>query len=50
MSERQDRLTENATALDVPGVAAAILHDGRTTFAFHGVTSIEDPASGHLRG
>ncbi len=43
MSALQDWLTEHATALEVPGVAAAVLQDGEATFAYHGVTNIENP-------
>jgi len=39
----QEWLDGNASALEVPGVAAGILHDGEATFAYHGVTSIENP-------
>lgn len=39
----QGWLDENAGALDVPGVAVGILHDGEAVFAYHGVTSIENP-------
>lgn len=36
-------VTENAERLDVPGVAVGILHDGEEQYAFHGVTSVENP-------
>ncbi|HEX3786557.1 MAG TPA: serine hydrolase domain-containing protein [Pseudonocardiaceae bacterium] len=36
-------LTERATALGVPGVAVGIYHDGVEQYAFHGVTSVENP-------
>jgi CubicO group peptidase (beta-lactamase class C family) len=43
MSQLQEWLTENASALDVPGVAAGVYVDGDEQYAFHGVTSIENP-------
>jgi CubicO group peptidase (beta-lactamase class C family) len=43
MSELQKQLTEIATELDVPGVAAGILHNGEEEFAFHGVTNVDNP-------
>src|SRR5437762_8906016 len=43
MSELQQALTEIATELDVPGVAAGIYHDGEEEYAFHGVTNVESP-------
>lgn len=36
-------LTRRATALGVPGAAVGVLHDGREDYAFHGVTSVENP-------
>jgi CubicO group peptidase (beta-lactamase class C family) len=42
-SDLQDKLTELATALDVPGVAVGVLVDGEEHYAFHGVTSVENP-------
>src|SRR5260221_8254420 len=39
----QDWLDENAGALQVPGVASAILQDGEAIFAYHGVTSLDNP-------
>ena len=36
-------LTELADEFDVPGVAAGVWHLGKTSFACHGVTSIENP-------
>lgn len=39
----QGFVTETATALDVPGVSVGLLRDGEATYAFHGVTSIENP-------
>ena len=43
MAQLQDWLTENATTLDVPGVAVGVFIDGREEYAFHGVTSLENP-------
>ena len=42
-NELQDALTEQAGALDVPGVAAAVLQGDEVHYAFHGVTSVENP-------
>jgi CubicO group peptidase (beta-lactamase class C family) len=43
----QERLracvAEGAERLAVPGVAAGVYHAGRESYAFHGVTSIENP-------
>src|SRR5947199_240928 len=39
----RDWLDANAEALQVPGVAAGVLQDGEAVFAYHGVTSIENP-------
>src|SRR3954467_3679442 len=39
----QEKLTELAEALEVPGVAVGVLIDGEEHYAFHGVTSIENP-------
>jgi CubicO group peptidase (beta-lactamase class C family) len=39
----QEKLTEIAEGLQVPGVAVGVLVDGREEYAFHGVTSIENP-------
>jgi len=36
-------LAEQAGELEVPGVSVGILHEGVETYAFHGVTSIENP-------
>ena len=36
----QQKLTELATELDVPGVAVGVLIDGVEHYAFHGVTSV----------
>jgi CubicO group peptidase (beta-lactamase class C family) len=42
-AQLQEKLTELATELDVPGVAVGILVDGEEHYAFHGVTNIEHP-------
>ena len=39
----QDWLSEAAERLAVPGVAVGVYHDGEEHYAFHGVTSIENP-------
>ena len=39
----QEHVTARATELGVPGVAVGILIDGDEQYAFHGVTSIENP-------
>ncbi len=41
--ELQRKLTELATELDVPGVSVGVLVDGEEHYAFHGVTSVENP-------
>lgn len=41
--ELQTFLTETAEKHGVPGAAAAIYHDGAEHYAFHGVTSVENP-------
>jgi CubicO group peptidase (beta-lactamase class C family) len=42
-NELQEKLDELGKDLDVPGAAAAILGDGGAVYAFHGVTSVENP-------
>jgi CubicO group peptidase (beta-lactamase class C family) len=42
-AELQEKVTELATELDVTGVAVGILIDGEEHYAFHGVTSVENP-------
>jgi hypothetical protein len=42
-ADLQNKLTELATELGVPGVAAGVLFDGEEHYAFHGVTSTENP-------
>lgn len=41
--ELQAELTKRADALNVPGAAVGVLLDGEEQFAYHGVTSIENP-------
>ena len=45
MSQDQLRetLNEMAAGLEVPGVAAGVYHAGEEHYAFHGVTSVENP-------
>lgn len=43
--EMQAHLTEASEALEVPGVSAGVYHEGKEYYAFHGVTSIENPLS-----
>jgi len=43
MSDLQKQLTELAEELQVPGVAAGVLHNGEEDLAFHGVTSVDNP-------
>lgn len=38
-----DRLSELASELEVPGVAVGVLSDGVESYAFHGVTSVDNP-------
>jgi len=42
-NDLQSKLTELATELDVPGVSAGVLADGEEHYAFHGVTSVDNP-------
>jgi CubicO group peptidase (beta-lactamase class C family) len=39
----REKLDEAATRLAVPGAAVGVYHDGEEHYAFHGVTSIENP-------
>lgn len=39
----QDKLDSEAKAQGTPGVAVGIYHEGEETYAYHGVTSIENP-------
>src|SRR4051812_17644741 len=41
--ELQDKVTELATEHGVVGVAVGVLIDGAEHYAFHGVTSVENP-------
>ena len=43
MTELQEVVAETAAGLDVPGVSVGVLHEGVEHYAFHGVTSIENP-------
>jgi CubicO group peptidase (beta-lactamase class C family) len=43
MSALQDKVTELAAELGVPGAAVGIIHNGTEEYAFTGVTSIENP-------
>jgi len=43
VQELQDVVSSLADELRVPGVAVGLLHDGREEYAFHGLTSIENP-------
>jgi len=42
-ADLQNKLTELATELDVPGVSVGVLIDGEEHYAFHGITSVENP-------
>ncbi|MDQ1694987.1 MAG: hypothetical protein QOJ03_340, partial [Frankiaceae bacterium] len=42
-TELQEKVSELATELEVTGVAAGVLIDGVEHYAFHGVTSVENP-------
>ncbi|MDP9101782.1 MAG: beta-lactamase family protein [Actinomycetota bacterium] len=39
----QDVVSAKASELDVPGVAVGVIHAGADEYAFHGVTSVENP-------
>lgn len=43
MTELQDKVTELATELEVPGVAVGVVLDGVEHYAYAGVTSVENP-------
>ena len=47
MDEQQlrEKTSEAAERLEVPGVAVGVYRDGMEHYAFHGVTSIENPLS-----
>jgi len=42
-ADLQNKLSELATELDVPGVSVGVLFDGEEHYAFHGVTCTENP-------
>ncbi|HET6809711.1 MAG TPA: serine hydrolase domain-containing protein [Acidimicrobiales bacterium] len=42
-SALQDKLEELATELEVPGVSVGVLADGQERYAYHGLTSVENP-------
>ena len=42
-STLQDKVSELAAELEVPGVSVGIVHDGEEHFAYAGVTSVENP-------
>jgi CubicO group peptidase (beta-lactamase class C family) len=42
-NELQEKLDELAGELEVPGAAAGVYLDGEESYAFHGVTSVENP-------
>ena len=42
-NDLQDKLDELGRELEVPGVAAGVHADGQDFYAFHGVTSVENP-------
>jgi CubicO group peptidase (beta-lactamase class C family) len=39
----QAKVAESAEALEVPGVSVGLYHDGQEHYAFHGITSVENP-------
>ena len=43
MSELQKQVTAIAEELGQPGAAVGVVHEGKEYYAFHGVTSIENP-------
>jgi CubicO group peptidase (beta-lactamase class C family) len=42
-AELQAWLDENAKALEVPGIAVGVYHDGKEDYAYSGVTSVDNP-------
>ena len=42
-SELEAFVHEQAQRFEVPGVSVGIVHDGREAYAYHGVTSVENP-------
>ncbi|MGH2812499.1 MAG: serine hydrolase domain-containing protein [Actinomycetota bacterium] len=43
LGKLRDKLAELAPPLEVPGTAVGIYHEGAEEYAFHGVTSLENP-------
>jgi CubicO group peptidase (beta-lactamase class C family) len=43
MGALQDKVTELAEQLEVPGVSVGVLHDGEEHYGYAGVTSVENP-------
>ena len=43
MADLQSKLSELATENKVPGVSVGVVQDGAEEYAFHGVTSVENP-------
>ncbi len=43
MSELQQQVSTVAAELAVPGVAVGVIHQGQEHYAFHGVTSVDNP-------
>ncbi|MGD9958062.1 serine hydrolase domain-containing protein [Nocardioides sp.] len=43
MTQLQDKVTELAAELEVPGVAVGVIHEGVEHYAYAGVTSVENP-------
>src|SRR3954463_15438653 len=43
MADLQGKLSELGEELKVPGVSAGLIKDGDEEYAFHGVTSVENP-------
>src|SRR5262245_54669282 len=43
VADLQGKLTELAEEFHVPGVSVGTIQDGNEEYAFHGVTSIENP-------
>jgi CubicO group peptidase (beta-lactamase class C family) len=39
----QEKVAESASTLEVPGVSVGVYHEGEEHYAFHGVTSVENP-------
>jgi len=43
LDQLREWVSANATELDVPGLAVGVYHDGQEQYAFHGITSVENP-------